>query len=239
MAKETAEQKLLKIIEATDAQQSAAPAGGVATAPPAPDAVQQVADSVKTAKVSFQLPPFVENLLAPFKKDSASAGGALSVGLREINSLLMVVIAAVLTFFVFNFLKDMQYSKQNFSYSAAAKRAAVSDNLIPAFNDISEYLNVVSRRNIFQPLEKKEEEFVETTAPQDIRQIVEQTKDLKLVGVSWLNTRDSASALIENTNSGITYFLKQGDTINGTVVKEIYADSVILTLEGDNFKLNL
>ena len=53
----------------------------------------------------------------------------------------------------------------------------------------------------------------------------EQTKDLKLVGISWLDSAESASAMIENTQSGVTYFLKSGEQINSVTVKQIFADS--------------
>jgi len=235
MAKETAEQKLLKIIEATEAQQAA-----TATATqPASAAVQQVADSVKSTGVALKLSPFIELIFGIFK--NKSAGGQLSVafGLKEINYVLFGIIGLVILFLLFDFSKGMNYAQQVFPSSGEKSLAGLSEDLIPTFKDISEYIEAVGRRNIFQPLEKKEEVVQEEVTPKDMRKIVEQAKELKLVGVSWLNTADSASALIENTGSGITYFLKRGETINGVAVKEIFADSVILSYEGDDIKLNL
>ena len=133
----------------------------------------------------------------------------------------------------------MSYANHNFHLKIETKVAKLPENLLPQIKEMTEYVSVVTRRNIFQPFEKKEEEEKAAATPLDIQHIVEKTKDLRLVGVSWLSTPDSASALIENTNSGITYFLRAGDQINKVTVKEIFADSVILTFEGEDLKLSL
>ena len=94
---------------------------------------------------------------------------------------------------------------------------------------------MVARRNIFQPFEKKQEEQVAAT-PVDIQHIMEKPR-ICVCGFP-VEFIDSASALIENTNSGTTYF-KNRDQINKVTVQKIFADSVILTFEGEDLKLSL
>lgn len=236
MAKETAEQKLLKIIEATDAQQGAPAAAGASSS--AAGIAQQMAASVKSVNVGFQIPAFLNSILSSFNNRS-SGSGAPSLGLREINHLLLAVIALGVLFLVFDFSRGVKYADQEIAYTVKSKSTANLENLIPTVKDIAQYVQVVSRRNIFQPYEKKEEVVEVPKSPEEMRRIHERAKDLKLVGISWLDSAESASALIENKNSGVTYFLRQGETINGVSIKKIFADSVILTADGDDLKLNL
>ncbi len=229
MAKETAEQKLLKIIETTDAQ--GAPA---ASSTSTENVAQQVASSVKGA--GFSLPDLLSSLLGIFR--GKSSDGSSGFGLRDLNRMLLFATGVLLALFLFDFFNGLKYSKQNFDSSLEIKNAGIPKSFLPNFKQLSDYVANISRRNIFQPFEKKEEPKVVET-PEGTRKIVEQAKDLKLVGISWRDTPESASALIENTVTGLTYFLKLGDQVNNVTIKTIFADSVILTFEGEETRLNL
>ncbi len=235
MAKETAEQKLLKLIEAQEKGATAATAAGTA-AVPVSNVAQQIANSVKGPELTITSLPGLNTIFSFFKGGTSKPQIAFT--LREINFVIMAIVGIVLIFFIFDFKKGINYASRGFHLSVESKIAKLPENLLPQLKEISDYVSVVARRNIFQPFEKKQEEQVAAT-PVDIQHIMEKTKDLRLVGISWLSSSDSASALIENTNSGTTYFLRTGDQINKVTVKKIFADSVILTFEGEDLKLSL
>ena len=72
-----------------------------------------------------------------------------------------------------------------------------------------------------------------------IQRVSTQTKDLKLVGISWFESPETASAMVENTVSGVTYFLKPGERLNDVTVKNIYAESIVVTYQGEELEMKL
>ena len=221
--KQTAEQKLLKIIEESENTE-----GGGSSSVPADDVAQQIANSVKGTGVTFSLPPFVANLLALVKGGASLDKPNVAFGLKEVNRILTIGIVIIFAYALINFLKGMTYSQKEFVWEVESTIAGKAELMVPQFKGVREYLEIVSFRNIFQPWEEKVLVDEEIAVVKQIKLIEEKTQDLKLVGVSWLDTPESASALIENTSSGITYFLKKGEKVNNVVVKAIYADTVIL-----------
>ena len=107
------------------------------------------------------------------------------------------------------------------------------ESLIPKVQAVSYYASEVKRRNIFQPYEEKTTTGVVTTGISKDSPIVRKTKNLRLVGISWLDTVESASAMIEDTEKNMTYFLKKGEKMGDIIVKTIYADSVALGYENE------
>jgi len=245
MGKESAEQKLLKLIEKTDAQSG----GGADQKAGAPDAeVQNVYDSVRgVGQGALALPPFVSHL-QDFLKNlvmGQHSGGAF--GLREVNKLLALGLAVLLIFFITDISKGMRQLKQETSLSFHQDPESLPEvieninSLLPTFKDIKDYIQVVDRRNIFQPYERKmvKDETAIEEEELGIRHVSQQTKDLKLVGISWLDTPESASALVENTVSGVTYFLKRGERINDVEIKTIYAESIVVFYKGEEMEMRL
>lgn len=238
MAKETAEQKLLKLIENTDAQES------VSDAQPAPVAsaeAQKVLDSVKGVDVTaLTLPSFLGNVIAVFKDPALIFKLISSLGLKELNKILLIAIVGVGIFFVSGLSKGIKLSNREVHFSIPENIQDISDNLFPAFKELAEYLEIVGRRNIFQPFElevKEEEEIPEEVKA--VQRVTERAKDLRLVGISWEDTLESAEAMIENTVSGVTYFLKSGEKIQGVKVKHIYADGITIVYENQEMELRL
>lgn len=236
MAKETAEQKLLKIIEAAESPSAAAAKGASAAAPAA--SVQDVAASVKGIGVSAPGLPFIPQLIETVK-GILSGKTPIVFGLKEFNRVLMAAIALFVVVFVNNFLSGVKFSKQDIAVKSDNKSAPLPENFLPEFKDAGEYLTALTRRNIFQPYEKKIVEEEDLAKSEPIKKIIERTKELKLVGISWLDSEDSASALIENTTSGVTYFLRTGEKINSVTVKKIFADAVILTMDDEELEFRL
>jgi hypothetical protein len=237
MAKETAEQKLLKLIEATEsqgkpAQASSAPAASAQEA-------QKVLQSVSGIGVSsVGLPSFFQNIFALLK---GQPKGPMVFGLREINKILLVCIVIVVIFFTTDFMNGMKLSQKEFRFFIGKNIVAAGDSFLPAFRDLKEYVTAMARRNIFQPFEKKVEEqkAAQPAELSSVERVIQQMKDWRLVGISWLDTPDSASAMMENTATGVTYFLKPVDKIQNVTVKNIYSDSIIISFQGQEMEMKL
>lgn len=112
---------------------------------------------------------------------------------------------------------------------------------ISAVPDLDHYHEMIERRNPFlSPLaaptpaesEEKPKAAVEGPAP---NKVTEKAGKLNLVGISW--SADNPLAMIEDTESGKTFFLRAGQEINGLKVQEIQKEKVIVTYEGEEAAL--
>lgn len=241
MAKETAEQKLLKLIEATDSKEAAEKnqASNVSSGE-----AQKVLDSVRNVGIpTIPLPSFLSNL-ANFLKNPTSLlqpSSIHSLGIKDFNKIFFIVIVLVTLLFISDFTHGMKSSTGDFHFDMEDAITASGDNILPDFKDVSNYVERISKRNIFQPFERKVVKEAELVSDElkGMEKIAEKTKELKLVGISWLDTPESASAMIENTASGVTHFVKEGEAIQGVTVKNIFADSVILLYEGEEMEFPL
>lgn len=196
--KETAEQKLLKMIEASS--------GGAVTGAKTQQKVAKKQNILTIIKTS--------NLVLLF----VGIGSVLLV-LNEINSGTRRLGGRV------------QFSVEG----GAVKRVMNPESLVPAVQRLSFYLTGVNRRNIFLPFE----EVAAKTGSENGKNLKasEEIKKLKLVGVSWLDSVDSASIMIEDTEKQTTYFLKKGEKLGDIIVKTIYADSALLGYDNEEIIL--
>ena len=249
MAKESAEQKLLKLIEASDSSgksagsEASASAGESASVNPAAQKMFQAVHDVGVSGVA--LPAGINNLLDSIK-GIFSGKSAPALGLRSFNHVLALGVVALAFFLAVDFTKNMNSSQSEIRRilgGGLTSTAESNDQLfLPIIKDFNEYAKAIERRNIFQPYEEKVAEAKKESSPEEklgIGKISEQTKDLKLVGISWLDTPDSASAMIENTASGTTYFLGQGDNIQSVTVKKIFADSIVVSDGQEEMEIKL
>lgn len=195
--KETAEQKLLKMIEASSSDGSAA--------------------SKARQKVS--------------KKQD------LLTVLKTINKLLLLGVVIVGVLVALEVKSGVDLVGQDIDVSGGFQKSAPDSKstLLPTVQNLPYYLAGVNRRNIFQPYAA--ESTTVKSQIEDQLNIVRQTKALKLVGISWLDHVDTASAMIEDTDKQITYFLKKGEKIGNVEVNTIYADSVKLGFEDEEMIL--
>ena len=162
MAKETAEKKLLKLIESTQAQESAVAAqpAASAAAPSSGDGlsdVQQVANSVKGVGFSLpklSVPPFLGSIVNIFRGPSAAAAGSGPFGLREVNRILSVGIVVVTGLLFLSFMSGYNEAQKKMDF-AVEQMPANTDEFTSHFQDLAEYLSTLLRRNIFQPYEVK------------------------------------------------------------------------------------
>ncbi len=124
------------------------------------------------------------------------------------------------------------------TFSVEAKAVPADMNFVPQVKAVSDYLSSVDRRNIFQPYEKKEVDVSqESSAGSTELSVI--AKNLKLVGISWSDSAASACAMIEDTRSGITRFVKEGEMMNEVTLKKIYADRVVVSLGAEELTIKL
>ncbi len=233
MAKETAESKLLKLIEETDAKEKsgAAPASSVPTAQ-----VSQVLNSVTSVGVAtIALPAFAQRILAFFMNNGQSSVGN---GLRIVNWVLVILIFAFGFFFIRDFSKGMKDSSQEVYFEVKQMPADSQQVALPTVKDALSYVAQISKRNIFRPFEKKVQE-TKIVAPVENQQIKDKVTNFKLVGISWLNSPETATAMIEDKSTSVTHFLKTGDDLEGVKVNVIYADRVEFSFNGEKLTMNL
>lgn len=193
-AKETAEQKLLKMIEASNPQAAGTPS-------------------------------------------SAKSSGKKSIvfTLRLLNGVLVVAIVISLGWVGFEVASGAELLGSLDSVDQGEIVANKSKGLeiaVPEQKGFSYYISEVKRRNIFQPYEEVTIKNMAEVSENN-RRISRETESLRLVGVSWFDSVDSASVMIEDVQKSATYFLKQGEKIGNVTVNTIYADSVELKYEDE------
>lgn len=187
---ETAEQKLLKMIEASSG-------GG---------------ETVSESQKEFQ-----------------SQERILSV-VKIANKILIVCVLAAV-FFLGNEIKTgVQVLGEKIQISGVKTSGSNSFDgagLVPVIQRISYYLSNVNKRNIFSPYKDVQTASV-VEVSENNRAIVGRTKNLRLVGISWFDTVESASVMVEDIKKKETLFLRKGEKIGDITVKTIYANSVEL-----------
>ncbi len=172
-----------------------------------------------------------------FFKEAFSTNRKVFVGdISLINRILMGV-AILLGFYVvvnntLSFLalprkieKTMQVKTRNFKISSLKE--------LSILKEASYYLDKVKKRDIFAMVIEKPK-VKEKEEKKLIKEVEEKTKDLKLVGIAW---SDNPDAMIEDTKVEKTYFVKQGDIINGVRIERIFRDKVVLTYKGEKIEL--
>ena len=102
-----------------------------------------------------------------------------------------------------------------------------------SLEDFAHYSEVLGGRNIFKASQKKSETGA-TISP-----IATLANNLKLAGLSWFPDKKQQFAMIEDTNTGITYFLSEGDSFLSFVVYKIQRSSVILRYRGGEEEIEL
>lgn len=193
MAKETAEEKLLKML-----QKSGAPAAGAKPA----------------AMKSQNKKPF-------------------SFSIRFLNQILFLFIVACVVGLVLEMRSGMELINQQVNFTDDVRVPnAIADAALPSSRDAKYYLEKVSSRNIFRPYEAVAKNAA-------VLNLTKRLSKFKLVGVAWLDLPESASIMIEDTQNKTTYFLKQGEQLEGVTVKTIYTDRVVFSDQHEETTIKL
>jgi len=111
---------------------------------------------------------------------------------------------------------------------------SLSDIALPSLQSADYYLQKINERNIFKPYVPKT--VKKAAVPGGLVQLMSK---YKLVGIAWLDLPETASIMIEDTQKKETYFLKQGEQLEGVTVKTIYTDRAVFSHENEETTIKL
>ncbi len=110
---------------------------------------------------------------------------------------------------------------------------SLSDIALPSTPTADYYLQKINERDIFKPYVPKEAKAAA------IQGLAQQMSKYKLVGIAWLDLPETASIMIEDKDKNKTYFLKQGEQLEGVTVKTIYTDRAVFSHENEEMTIKL
>lgn len=231
--KPTPEEQLLKLIEGQGPAGNAGSPSGKSRSPRKP---VDLLSGVK--KISGIFEYWRSNLQ---RKNSTSASIQLEavLDIKWLNRALIVMVMMTMAYLVMDLAFFKPGRKDFFNH------VSVSEPVFPGMpgigaptKDSSFYLDAIKRRNPFMPpgtgtpAPANPEDGVVSTGNANI--INEMLQGYKLVGISW---GDEPLAMLEETATGRTYFLKKGQEFKGIKVQEVGKERVKLTFEGKEAEL--
>jgi len=168
---------------------------------------------------------------------------ALLSNSTNINGVLAGALACVIVYFAINLLvefsrlKNVEMAIDVREVPEDTQRADVGEGVIEegemlADSDLSELEVEGMMRNIFRPGPAKPEVQTEEDVLYGTR-----VSHLKLVGISIETNPEDSYAMVENTKSKITFFLKKGETLDGLFVKEVLEEKVVFESGGTEVEL--
>ena len=164
-----------------------------------------------------------------------SSGQGVALLAQRANKILILIAVLLTLLFFYEFKNGMAYNPAEVNLSnltSGARNSQLTDGGVKTIQRVSYYLAGISSRNIFEPYSPKAvTAAVETTPQQD--KVADRVRDLKLVGISWMDQVSTASVMIEDSAKEVTYFLQKDGRIDDIVVKTIYAESVELGYENE------
>jgi hypothetical protein len=187
-----------------------------------------------------------EKLLKMMQKSTPSVGAKLaapaspkkkikfSFSVGTLNTLLFLGIIACIIALVFEMRSGFALLHQAVEFPAESKTGpALSDIALPSTPSVDYYLQKINERNIFKPYVPK---VAKKAAIQGLVQLMSR---YKLVGIAWLDLPETASIMIEDTRKKQTFFLKQGEQLEGVTVKTIYTDRAVFSHENEETTIKL
>jgi len=159
----------------------------------------------------------------------AIKGGDIEFSLSLVNNLLVGLICVLFVFLGYEIFVKPKTFKMLPDIMSAKKVADVSEPGLAPPKDISYYIDKLGQRDIFKPKPKEVPKPAAVEAPKPPPVVEQAMKELKLVGLSPSTNNSSSYVMIENTKTQATFFLKEGDSIDGVTVQSIFADKVILS----------
>ena len=170
------------------------------------------------------------------------------LSLKLVNRLLIVLLVFVLAGIAYN-MNKVRATVENLSGQVAASRpSAGAQQALASLNPLAGYLKEFEKRDLFRPVippkpkekevktpeSKKKQPAKKPPQPTSIEILEKKAKALKLVGISW---GKNPVAMIEDTTSRETSFLKAGQFINEIQVKVIMKDRAVLSLGDAEYDL--
>lgn len=187
-------------------------------------------------KIELQRPPIMAQADKGLVKASAILLPSMfkKVNTHVLNSLLVIILAAILLYFIGDFLYTSFYKEETGSFkefqAAPAPKAVEEKEKALDVKPYSFYSSSIEGRNIFLPQE------VETEAVFTGPTIEEISANLSLIGII---AGDRPQAIIEDKKTGKSHFLYQDGSAGKARIVEILEDSVVVEYQGERFELVL
>lgn len=191
-------------------------------------------ESIKQGRKLKSLFPYFKNLFFGFVKMAALTVRQLFKGelnlkkfdIRILNKCLAAAAAIMFIYLMFDFIGAIILRKEVIPYRE--RKAQGREPQITKLSPLDYYQNQIGGRELFNP-QRIEILEAKTEIPSGGT-----PAGLKLVGVDW---GGNPVALIEDTKTGKTYFVKKGESVKESRVMEIFRDGV--TLRYDNKVIEL
>jgi hypothetical protein len=185
-----------------------------------------------------------EKLLKMMQKSTSSVGAdpsapakkkfSFSFSISTLNTLLFLGIVACIIALGYEMRSGFALLSQDIEFPSGSKAdSALSDIALPSTPSAAYYLKAINERDIFKP-------YVPKVVPKKVVQdLVQRMSRYKLVGIAWLDVPETASIMIEDTRKNETFFLKQGEQLDGVTVKAIYTDRAVFSHENEETTIKL
>ncbi|MDD4295119.1 MAG: hypothetical protein PHP69_06370 [Candidatus Omnitrophica bacterium] len=173
-----------------------------------------------------------EFLISNFQKIFTSDKQAL---FSLVNNILLGVILVIGIFMVVEFIRGYARLNSVPKFTLGEGNDEIVEQL--KFFDIKnkeDYYNVLVARNIFNPAEEKKK-FVEQE--KDISEVAQLLNNFKMVGFYWTPDEQEKYAMIEDSASQLTYYLKEGDDFMSFKVEKVDTDKVIMSFDDEEITL--
>lgn len=207
----TAEQQLLKLIEGEEGEKQRQKHPAIT---PRKTPVMS-ADAFK-GRLSF-----TKDLFKEFLK-----GRDMNFSLDLANYLLMACVCGMFVILVVEIVRKPKRLEGLPELISVKRNVEENVSGMKALEGADAYLQKLKRRDIFTP-KPKEVKAVEEKPP--VSALAQMVTKLKLVGISPAEGGSETYAMIENTETGATFFLKEQEEIAGLTIKQILENRVILT----------
>ena len=153
------------------------------------------------------------------------------LNIKAVNALLFILAFMLVFFYIngisvsLNKIKDINLG--NFVAIKDSAKISPEESLLKPF---SFYQEVIKPRDIFRMGQKPSLDSADVISSK----AAEASQTLKMVGISW---SDQPDAMIEDTKSGKTYFVKKGQMVGDFKVVAVYKDRVTLRYGEENIDL--
>lgn len=154
------------------------------------------------------------------------------INTRHLNSILIIALAALLAYFIYDFSYAAYYKGEEPKVSAEdeTKAPEVKKEDVIEEKPYSFYSSSIKDRNIFMPQYVETEPVITGPTTEEI------SAGLSLIGII---AGDRPQAIIEDKKSGKSHFLYKGGSIGEAKVVDVLDDSVVMEYKGKKFELVL
>ncbi|HPS20036.1 MAG TPA: hypothetical protein PKY78_03480 [Candidatus Omnitrophota bacterium] len=224
----SAERELLKAIEAGAGIPSSGPepVNAPKAAPPvSPKKVVSLAGAAGAveSRLSFSFNQVLSGYVSRFN----------SISLSDVKNFVVFLTLVAGAWVVIAFAQGFIALENIPKFAVATESQTEVSEKTFAMDDFAHYSEVIGGRNIFKAAQKKADGAAAVPILNTLAQ------NLKIVGLSWFPEKSQRFAMIEDSNTGITYFLAEGDSLLSFVVYKIGKSSVTLRYRGGEQEVEL